>query len=90
MDLHWIVTERVLSTLVYMSLVDCELHVMAKSLVEIVGLTWLACCKKVGSSVLSKFFFFFFFASIMLKLMPDHYLLRCYSLNLAPFGFYRL
>ena len=29
-------------------------------------------------------------ASIILKLMPDHYLLLCYSLYFAPFGFYRV
>ena len=29
-------------------------------------------------------------ASIILKLMPDQNLLRCYSLYFAPFGFYRV
>jgi hypothetical protein len=32
----------------------------------------------------------FLLASIILKLMPDHNLLRCYSLYLAQFGFYRV
>ena len=28
-----------------------------------------------------------FFCLIILKLMPDHFLLRCYSVHFAPFGF---